>query len=582
MFSARVSLKIISPLIAYLAIILGLYLFVSFGGILPGAVDVRSRGTPFPSFTGGGGKIASISMALSLLVAGICLAGQTWFGGSAQLKTRIRSFPIRLSSRTSSIPLGISLLAGLIAFHFSYPPDFGHTNFRLLWVDVLFPDKSPMIRTMYFIPSLLKRIFNEHPSMFTAVCVALSAYLFYDICRLARLDSRTTIIATLSFVVSAHMLSFYQPAEDVTLINALSLATLNFFLRGNAIVFGALSAIFLLSRPPAFTFIFSIFGILMVQLCLTSYEKLKTSGLSTVLMHLALNRFLLLSVIITLMIVSLTHIYWFLSEIHFLQVTGVPPDPSYKILTAQQTVDEFTISRFSGVYLLHALWILSPFVIAFALGGVSTRSLATGDNAAIITAIAVTYFFANIIFLEYIATKLLYFNWRYLIYPYPFMLLAAWALLDKLWKARVPIALPLAAALVTSIISSSYRSIANDLFRYPPPKPIFELYYERETVRAIAKGRELVAEQGQLGQQDINWIIALTHKYPTIEPIQQAAAKSNSVVLTAGRHDGWAGLRLIAEIGKIQFMVPKHGDKSGGECRGGIERRHSPPWSACR
>ncbi len=224
--------------------------------------------------------------------------------------------------------LAVSLVAFLTAYVYSSPPHLWqyltYGNFRSLWVDPVVGWSSPWKETLYFLPNLIKSTFLhffpvEATPFFVSTCQVISALLFFDCCRQLQFSSWLRLAATFSYIFSSHLMIFYQPAEDVTLLNVFSLFVVNAYLRRNMLAFALATSVLLLSRLQALTLPMALF----VADSHYKYATSKGSFRKRLFDATVANRFLVVSGILTVGVVGAFHLTWLYEGIHFLQVTSV-------------------------------------------------------------------------------------------------------------------------------------------------------------------------------------------------------------------------------------------------------------------
>ncbi len=156
---------------------------------------------------------------------------------------------------------------------------------------------------------------------------------------------------------------------------------------------------------------------------------------------------------------------------------------------------DFKIGTFSGAYIFHVLWIYPPVVIAAAaaLLGASNglareRRLALG---------ALTAFFGAIVLLELESGHLPYFNFRYTVYAYPILLLAAWAFVAHLREAgsRKFFGVAIGLSIVLGGYYNFYWTWETGLRN--PVRPILaDIFAKRNEIRDIARQKQIIIDRG--------------------------------------------------------------------------------------
>lgn len=513
----KVFWRVAGCLIAAIALLFALSLL---GVPLPSQITVKSSGVAYPGFVTGGAAIILLSSALALATYGVII-------GAWDRLPHLKRPEMRPETADAATLALLAALAFLVSYKFAYPPNFGPTNFRILWIDPLVPGRDDWIDTLYFLPTFFKIRFVDHPSLFVALCVTVSTACFYKICRMAGMSLALSAAATASFVLSGHMLLFYQPVEDVTFVTAVALVVVLALLSRNAWFFGAALAAFVLTRPFAFSFVIAVgLAEAIVGPPRGADTAPEFKGVVDWMLGVFRNTFLMASVAISVAIVASFHIYWALTDTHFLQI-GLPsirPKP----------VEGFTIYNFSGAVLAHALWYFPPFVVAAAAAAAAGQNVvAAGDSSSAarkLVLIGPIFFVLNVIFFEAIGFSSLYVNIRYLAYPYPFLLLAAWAFVD-LRRDTVTKAALSGLIVVASLFGSSVN-VVKDIAGPRTKNALLALYDKNDELRSLLGGHKALIEQASCDRSTFNWIAAFNRSVVTCGPIPDALEGRDLVVVT--------------------------------------------------
>lgn len=427
----------------------------------PRALTVGSLGTNFPNlghalpFTL---RASAIAVALGAVVTYV----------AARVKLKVE-WPDRAT--TAALVL-LVVCAAVIYGWFGLPHNALATNSRWHWVDIYFDRRENWYYTLVKYPHML---FYDNPYILQALNAALNVSLMYAIGRAAfRANRIISVLLALSLLASSLILMFANTAEDVQLNLAVLLFALLFYVRRSTPWLGVALFVVVLGRPQ----LIGVWGAVVLAELLVGERREGAGRIRSVIS----DRF----VIVNLAVASALFVAWdlFLVVRHqnWLLHNGVLID-NYLTSLKPVSFQGFKIAPFSGVYVLHSLW-MYPFALCIAAGVALFRARelpATARRALVFSLIVVL---TGLLISE--AEPLSYYNVRYLAYGLPFLMVAAFAVFDlPRSKTRRPIfgVAGLAALLCLSVTTT--RWVALDDRRALIATPISRAYAHRSTIKSI-------------------------------------------------------------------------------------------------
>lgn len=400
---------------AVLSVVAGLVLIIANGPIarilargLPWRGEVKSAGTFFPPFPEAAPVILSrtgwMLIALPVLTAATVSA-------TSRLKSDRR---VDIVVATTTI-IGSGLWFGWLATpHNAFP-----SNARIHWVDYLTWRTERLFYAAGRVPHML---FYDSPPTWQAINAALLVGLCILIAR--RLGFSMLASSALSIVVatSGNLLRFANTAEDVFINLTLVLIVVYASLGRRSVLFGVALAALLLGRPQ---FIVIFPAVAMSELLVAARQRRLPDREQL--------RHVCVTIGAAVVGVVATQIFFEVIGERYFFHNGKIVDVGTLESVSPREIDGFTISAFSGTYVLHFVWALPTITVALALlAAVRAPALGTPREAPV-------YFWGlsvSTLVLLHEAQPLLYFNIRYLTYTLPFLLVMSWALIRTVVERR--------------------------------------------------------------------------------------------------------------------------------------------------
>ncbi len=456
------------------------------GRALPAAAVVRSRGTPFPPLAEAF-PFAIRTTALVLLAASVvaCVA-RVW----------PRRWRWSTWSEVAAVVL-VVLAGGALYGFFGYPHNAIPTNSRIHWVDIYNNRADEWFYTLVKLPH---RLFYDAPYVLQALTGACNAALMYLIGRTFLRRGPLPALLSLTYLGSSLMLAFANTAEDVQLnVTALLFAYL-MYLRRSTPWLGIALFVAVLGRPQ-FVYLWVIVAVL--EFLLGPREP--GQGRVRAALH---NRFLTVNLavagglfLVWDLVLVVRDENWLLHDGHLIDsvLTGLQPIPT----------DGFTISAFSGAYVLHSLWIYPAFLLlAAAVALWRIRELARPAQRALLFGVLVVT--GGVLISE--AEPLFYFNFRYLAYLFPFLAVAAFTCLVLPARRRRLLGIPALAALLC-LSAATTRWVALDQRRQMLASPIVGTFPDRGHIKRLIGDAPAATTSPSIGDQ--NYISYLLRRRAT-------------------------------------------------------------------
>ncbi len=427
----------------------------------PGALTVGSLGTNFPNL----GHALPFTLRASAVTVSL---GAVVTYVAARVKHKVEW----TDRATTAALVFLVLCAAAIYGWFGLPHNALPTNSRWHWVDIYFDRRENWYYTLVKYPHML---FYDNPYILQGLNAALNVSLMYAVGRAAFRSSRLiSVLLALSLLASSLVLMFANTAEDVQLNLAVLLLALLFYIRRSTPWLGLALFVVVLGRPQ----LIGVWGAVVLAELLVGERREGAGRIRSVIS----DRF----VVVNLAVASALFVVWdlFLVVRHqnWLLHNGVLID-NYLTSLKPISFEGFKIAPFSGVYLLHSLW-MYPFALWIAAGVAlfRARELPVTARRALVFALIVVMM--GLLISE--AEPLSYYNVRYLTYGLPFLMVAAFAVFDLPRSTnRRPIfgVAGLAALLCLSVTTT--RWIALDERRALLATPISRAYSHRSTIKSI-------------------------------------------------------------------------------------------------
>jgi hypothetical protein len=366
---------------------------------LPVRAEVSSRGTGHQVFADLAPTIISRTGMVLVAVAVLAPLIVRWRIGELA------------EDRSSKIGAAVGIVAtGFWYGWLSNPHNGFPTNARFHWVDFLTYHSDNFAYPAGRIPH---RIFYEVPYVWQGITAALCALLCYTIARQLGLRSWTATAACLTPAIAGNLLLFANTAEDLLLNTALLLAVVSAVLSRRPVLVGVALAAAVLGRP-SFIIFFGCLGAAEAAVFLRAKRWPR----------LAEWRFVVESLVVATVITAGFQVLFTKLGNRYFLVEGRLVDMTLADKAVVQVIDGFRISAFSGVYLLHLLWILPLVYLLTAPVAVVNASK---QRLAVESGIYFSLFAMVGHLLIHESTPFMYYNVRYLTYIFPFFFLLSWA-----------------------------------------------------------------------------------------------------------------------------------------------------------
>jgi hypothetical protein len=457
------------------------------GRWLPAAAVVRSRGTPFPALPQ--------ALPFTLRATAFALLAASVVGCIARFWPR----RWRWTTRVDVVAVVLVVLAGAAIYgFFGYPHNAIPTNSRIHWVDIY------NIRAdswFYALVKLPHRLFYNEPYALQAINGAVNVALMYLIGRTIFRRGPLPVVLALTYLGSSLMLAFANTAEDVQLNVAALLFAYLMYLRRSTPWLGIALFVVVLGRPQL-VYISAV----VVAVEFLVQERREGQGRFR---NLFSNRFLLGNVGIAAGIfvawdvfLTLRHQNWFLHNGRLIDTVLVDLKPL--------PTDGFTISAFSGAYILHGLWIFPAFLTLGAIVAlVRIRELPnTAKRALLFGVFAVG---GGVLISE--AEPLFYFNFRYLAYLFPLLAVAAFTCLVLPARRRRVFGVAALAALLCFGAATTHWQ-AFEQRRQMLASPIVGAFADRGHLRSLIGDAPAGTTSASIG--DTNYISYLLRRRATL------------------------------------------------------------------
>lgn len=435
------------------------------GDALPEAATVSSAGTAFPGLAEGLGfglrglAIVLVAVAATLVTAGIRADGVRW-RERRDVLTRV------------ALPLLVMTAAALYGY-LGYPHNGFPTNSRIHWVDIYFDRADSFHYTLVKLPH---RLFYDAPYLLQAINAAVNVLLAYALGRTLLARRVLALVMAAALVGSSLMSTFADTAEDVQLnVAALLFASLAYARRWTPWL-GVSLVLAVMGRPQ----------LVLVWVAVVAAEVLavpdgQPRSLGHRLRAARSNRFLLVNLGAATALFLAWHTYLVSRDANWFLHDGKLLDAPFTELAARE-IDGFVISRFSGAYLLHALWIFPVvYLVATAMVAGSLRRLPLPSRRFAI--FSWTVCLGGILASE--LEPLSYFNVRYLTYLWPFVMVSAWLVLDTPLVKRMGVAAP-TVALALSAITPYWQFV--DTRERMTRQPVTRAFDDRGELRDLVGG----------------------------------------------------------------------------------------------
>lgn len=435
--------------------------------LLPLAMTSGGRGTNYPNM--------EVALPEGLRLTGLVLMATAVL---TRLATpQLASTLFARTGRRTTLVVGAALAAIGFATYLWYasPPNMFPANARIHWVDIWFDRRDD-----WFYPLIkVHRFFYDVPHLFQAGLGALNTVLLYLIGRVLFDRRWVAALVALSFLGSAFMLLFAGTAEDVHL--ALATLLLAFFahLERRPILWGVAVAMAYLARPP---FVLLPLAVVIVEGIADLLDG-RPTGLRIAVSGVLRNRFLVVGSVVGGALIFLWNLGLIVAGVSW--ITGDSVSSESLSSAMPQPVDGFTLTRMSGAFVLHLLWIGGPIVIA---ANVVTAAGLRTLPAPVARAIASGWLFTLLTLLTLEAQPIYdfsYVNVRYLSYVWPHLLIGGWAaLLVPTVRTRHTLLLGL-AFLLTAAPAAAYRADLR-LRDQVVDNPYSDLFAHRRELREAA------------------------------------------------------------------------------------------------
>lgn len=429
------------------------------GAHLPKAATVSSAGTRFPGL---GDALGFELRALAIVTVVVALVA---------LIPRIRDAAWRDAPSVTRIGLPLVVLgAALFYARLGYPHNGFPSNARIHWVDIYY-DRANSFH--YTLPKLPHRFFYDAPYLLQALNGALNAVLVYAIGRALSLRRWVALAMAAALIGSSLLLAFADTAEDVQLnVAALLFAALAYARRWTPWL-GVSLLLAVLGRPQ---FVLVWFAVVVAEILVVPDGESRSPGAR--LRSAVANRFLVVNLAVAVAAFAVWDAYlvsrhsnWFLHDGKLIDAPFTEVVP--------KVVDGFRISRFSGAFVLHALWIFPVvYLLATVVSAISFRHLPLGSRRFAVFAWTVV---AGGLFVSE-DQPLAYFNVRYIAYLWPFFLISAWVVLDAPMTKRIGTGTAV-AALSLSVLTPYWQFV--DTRERMTRQPVARLFDDRGELRRL-------------------------------------------------------------------------------------------------
>jgi hypothetical protein len=369
---------------------------------LPAAATVRSRGTNFPGIL----DAAPFTIrSTAILLVGAALI--------ALLAPRVH-VNVRPTRRAAIVTMAaLAVVAGAVYWWFGYPHNGLPANSYIHWVDISFTRAHTY---WYVLVKPAHRLFYDRPYLLQAINGALNVTLVYLIGRSLYRRGFMPVAMAAALLVSSLVLTFADTAEDVQLtIAALLCATLAIARRSTPWTGVALFVV-VLARPEL-GYLWIAWG--TAEWLVRDRDDARTIVARTkAVLH---DRYVVVNGAIALGLFVVWDAILVARGDNWLFKNGKVLD-THLVDLKPITTDGFTISRLSGAYVLHALWVFPTiWLIAIAVALWRQRELPLVARRLLVFCVLVVVGGIAVSELQ----PLFYFNVRYLSYLLPFLLLGA-------------------------------------------------------------------------------------------------------------------------------------------------------------
>ena len=254
------------------------------------------------------------------------------------------------------------------------------------------------------------------------------------------------------YLASSLILLFANTAEDVQLNIAVLLLAFLLYLRRSTPWLGVALFLVVLGRPQ----LVIVWAAVVLTELLVGERVEGKNRFRTVIT----DRFVLVNLGVATglfaawdILLVVRHQNWLLHNGHVIDTTLTSLKPL--------NVEGFTISKFSGAYALHALWMYPAALLLSALVALwFRRDLSADGRRALVFGLIVV---ASCILISE-AEPLFYYNLRYLAYPFPFLMIAAFMIFDVRrtpTNRRVIFGRPaLVAVVALSVLTTPFYAVA--------------------------------------------------------------------------------------------------------------------------
>ena len=501
---------------------------------LPWRAEVASAGTNVPSFA----LIAPTIVWRSGIVA-VVGGGVLWLGTWVQGPRRLRQDQVgRFAAFT------VIVATGFWYGWLSYPHNAFPSNARFHWVDYLTYDSDNFFYAAGRLPHM---IFYEAPHLWQGITAAAVAGLCYIIAR--QLGLSTLVAAATAGIpaVAGNMLLFANTAEDVMLTFVLLLGVIAASLTRRPVIVGVALAAAVLGRPSFILFTGCMVAAEVVRGLrhggtLRAVDWRYTTVASTTALGLT---------VVAQMVFTILGARYFLVDGRLIN-TAVWDE------VVRREIDGFTIFPFSGVYLLHFLWVIPVVLIGGAVIGLvgARNQVRTIETTIYLSTLSIA---THLLLHE--ATPVLYYNVRYLTYTLPFILFLA---LASLAHPRFPRSKGVLATAVVLVVlgTAVLPSGAVDLKRAVEARPDHELLEVQDYLRAYVGDRRVYLDYG--GQSSRNYLAyVLRGNVNRIRLLGDSSPEMGSIVVSMSGDPWSTGEPVIETDSFLVFDTSVTGPQDG-------------------
>lgn len=497
--------------------------------ILPTAATVRSAGTGFPSFAEAMGHALPMSAWLLLAAA------------MGSLLSNWASPPPR-----SALPFGVLVgaAAAVCAAWSALPPNAFPSNARIHWVDNLFERSDDYFYALVKLPN---RLFYENPWALAALLSLTTAGLVYAILRRS-VPGRPLLAPLAAATVTAASTTtlFSNAAEDVALTVVTVLAVALALVSRAPVSLGLAIFVATLARPQMVILVPAVVLSEVLAAALEPRNHRLWPMVVRVLGSRSARR--AASALIVPSMIWQGYLYisgngWLLVEGQLIASPLIGLDP--------RAIDDFIITPFSGSYLFHLIWVLSPPVIVASL--LAARGITKLSPEGRRLFMMAWFFMVGTVLLSEIIV-LYYYNVRYLAYAIPLVLAASWTALTP----GVPVtggkgATTTMFAILLAAGPAMLPQPALDVHRQVAQDPLGRAYWARYEIRDEVQGLPVGTDMPS--DTDVNYLsYILRRSIDQIDRYDVGSAPPDQVIFTQeiDRYEGaaivWSGNNLWAAV----------------------------------